>query len=76
MKIWNKIALTGCLLAMMLPAFGCSEEGPAEKAGKKVDHAVEEAKDAMDTEGPAEEAGKKVDQIVEDAKEQMKKVGE
>jgi hypothetical protein len=47
---------------------GCEREGSVEKAGKKVDQAVEEAKDKLNPEGPVEKAGKKVDQAVEDAK--------
>lgn len=46
MNIWKKILLVCCLLAMMLPAFGCQEEGPMEKAGKQIDEAAEEATDA------------------------------
>lgn len=45
MKIWKKAIIVGCILAMMVPAFGCSEEGPAEEAGKKIDQAVDDAKD-------------------------------
>ncbi|WP_243544451.1 hypothetical protein [Pseudodesulfovibrio tunisiensis] len=46
MKLWKKIVVVACILAFMLPAFGCSEEGPAEKAGKKIDQTVDDAKDA------------------------------
>jgi len=45
MNIWKKLIIIGCILAMMVPAFGCSEEGPAEKAGKEIDRAVDDAKD-------------------------------
>ncbi|WP_068803420.1 hypothetical protein [Immundisolibacter cernigliae] len=50
---------------------GCSEKGPAEEAGEKVDQAVEQAKDAVEDagqQGPAEEAGEKIDETVEDMK--------
>lgn len=50
---------------------GCSEKGPAEQAGEKVDQAVEQAKDAVEDagqQGPVEEAGEKIDQAVEDVK--------
>lgn len=43
MKLWKKIVLVACILAMMVPAFGCSEEGPMEKAGKKMDQAADDA---------------------------------
>jgi outer membrane biogenesis lipoprotein LolB len=54
-----------------LSLVGCSEKGPAEQAGEKVDQAVEQAKDAVEDagqQGPAEEAGEKIDQTVEDMK--------
>ena len=47
MRIWKKMLVVCCLLAMMVPAFGCSEEGPMEKAGKEVDQAVEKATDTV-----------------------------
>ncbi|QGY39307.1 transport-associated protein [Pseudodesulfovibrio cashew] len=46
MKPWKKLIVIGCILALMLPAFGCSDEGTAEKAGKKIDQAVDDAKDS------------------------------
>ncbi|MFV0347256.1 MAG: hypothetical protein ACK5JO_01625 [Halodesulfovibrio sp.] len=33
------------LLSFALPLAGCKEEGPAEKAGKKIDEAVDSAKE-------------------------------
>ena len=42
---------------------GC-EQGPLEKAGKKVDKAV----DALSGKGPAEKAGEKVDKAVDQLK--------
>ena len=47
---------------------GCERQGPVEKAGKKVDQAVEGVKDKLNPEGPVAKAGKKVDQAVEEAK--------
>ena len=63
--------LCSALLVMggALVGVGCESEGPVEKAGKKVDQAVEGAKDKINPEGPVEKAGKKVDQAVEDAKD-------
>ncbi len=46
MKIWKKVIVIACMLAMMVPAFGCSEEGSMEKAGKKMDQMADDAKDA------------------------------
>jgi uncharacterized protein YjbJ (UPF0337 family) len=55
-----------------LVGVGCEREGPVEKAGKKVDQAIEETKDKLHPEGPVEKAGKKVDQAVEEAKDKAK----
>ncbi|MDK2957720.1 MAG: hypothetical protein PWQ57_3218 [Desulfovibrionales bacterium] len=45
---------------LLLPAFGCEKEGPAEKAGEKIDQAVDHAK---------QEAGKAWDDVKDKAKE-------
>lgn len=47
---------------------GCDRQGPAERAGEKIDRAVEDAKDKLDPAGPAEKAGKKIDRALEDVK--------
>jgi hypothetical protein len=47
---------------------GCREKGPAEKAGEKVDNAMEKLEDKLDPKGPAEKAGRKIDKAVDDAK--------
>jgi hypothetical protein len=65
--------LVGCglVLAIVLLALsgcdgnGCHREGPAERAGKKVDEAVEQTGDAM------KDAGDKANTAVEDTKEQL-----
>lgn len=44
------VVLTCALLALLAPLVlvsGCDDEGPAEKAGKKVDQAVEQTGDAV-----------------------------
>jgi hypothetical protein len=44
---------------------GCPErDGPAERAGEKLDDAAEKVGDALDPKGPAEEAGEKVDEAL------------
>lgn len=45
MKLWKKLIVIGCILAMMIPVTGCQEEGPAEKAGKEIDKMVDDAGD-------------------------------
>jgi hypothetical protein len=57
------------VIGSVLVGVGCEREGPVEQAGKKVDQAVEAAKDKLTPEGPVEKAGKKVDQAVEQAKD-------
>jgi hypothetical protein len=46
-------------------ALGCREQGAMEKAGEKVDEAVDDI--THPNEGPLEEAGRKVGEAVEDA---------
>lgn len=66
------------LLALALLA-GCSDSGPAEEAGERIDDAVEEAgerieettrkvEDAIDPPGPAEKAGREIDDAIERAR--------
>jgi hypothetical protein len=63
-------------LFLFLGFSGCDKEGPAEKAGKKIDKSVEEVKEAAEEagdkltgQGPAEELGEKIDDSVEEVKE-------
>ena len=78
-KLTNILCAAGLTVSMMFLLSGCEKEGPAEKAGKKIDQAVEQTKenlqdaketveDKMTTQGPAEEAGEKIDKSVEKAK--------
>ncbi len=58
MKSRNALALFALMLLPTLPLVGCkSDDGPLEKAGEKLD-------DAMDGDGPAEKAGEKVDKAI------------
>ena len=54
------------LIMMIFGISGCSE-GPAERAGKKVDEAVEDAGEAV------EDAKEKVEDAVEEQKKKAKK---
>ncbi len=56
------------VLGGALVGVGCEREGAVEKAGKKVDQAVEDVKDKVNPEGPVEKAGKQVDKAIEEAK--------
>jgi hypothetical protein len=71
------LGLCGLLALALL--VGCSDSGPAEEAGERIDDAVEQAgerieettrkvEDAIDPPGPAEEAGRKVDEAVDSVK--------
>ncbi|WP_338668581.1 hypothetical protein [Pseudodesulfovibrio methanolicus] len=63
MKMLKKILTVACLLAVLTVAFGCSEEGPMEKAGKKIDKAAQEAGQQMDK--AAEDAGNAAKKVFE-----------
>lgn len=63
------IASAALGLAVAAGAVGCHEEGPAERAGRKLDELVEQLGD----EGPMEKAGRQLDEAVEDAKESARK---
>ena len=55
-------------IVALIPLLGflssCKEKGPGERAGEKVDKAVESVKDAVDPKGPVEKAGEKVDEAL------------
>lgn len=55
--------VTAALATPMLGA--CGKKGGGEKAGEKVDEAIEDTKDAFDKDGPVEDAGEKVDDAVD-----------
>lgn len=63
MKLLKKIIAVACLLTFLAAAFGCSEEGPMEKAGKKIDKAAQEAGQQMDK--AAEDAGNAAKKLFE-----------
>jgi len=54
------------LLATFAPLAltGCQSQGPAERAGKGVDNAARDLKDAVNPGGPAEQAGRNVDRAI------------
>ncbi len=68
-KMIRVVASALLVLGGALVGVGCEREGAVEKAGKKVDQAVEAAKDKINPEGPVEKAGKQVDKAIEDAKD-------
>jgi hypothetical protein len=64
----SRLAMIVFLLTALL-ALGCREEGAVEKAGRKLDDALDEL--AHPNEGPLEKLGRKTDEAIEDVKEQL-----
>jgi hypothetical protein len=60
------VALATIGVGLMLVSSACHEEGPAEKAGKKLDETMENTGDAM------KNAGESMGEKLEDAGEKMK----
>ncbi len=63
MKVSFKCLLVVFSLAAVLGLTACKQDGPAEKAGKKVDQAVEQSGKKIDQ--ATEQAGKKIEQAKE-----------
>jgi hyperosmotically inducible protein len=61
------------VLALVL-GLGCREEGAAEKAGRKLDEAVDDL--THPNEGALEKFGRKTDEALEDAKEAVEEAVE
>jgi hypothetical protein len=57
------LILTVCSMSVI--AFvSCKKKGPVEKAGEKMDDAIESMQDAVNPKGPIEKAGEKVDEAL------------
>ncbi|MFK4763159.1 hypothetical protein ACI3L3_00045 [Desulfobaculum sp. SPO524] len=48
MQMLKKLFIITCACIMLATVVGCQDEGPAEKAGKKIDQAVDSLKDKAD----------------------------
>ena len=57
-------------LLVLASAGGCREEGAVEKAGKKLDEAIDDL--THPNEGPLEKLGRTTDEAIDDAKEALK----
>jgi hypothetical protein len=64
----RRFLLLTALLALAL-AGACREEGAVEKAGKKLDEAIDDL--THPNEGPLEKLGRKTDEAIDDAKEAL-----
>jgi hypothetical protein len=60
-KFVQSIITALMIIVLMVGLSGCTKEGPAEKAGKKIDKTIEKAGDQI------EKAGEKVRDTVKDA---------
>ena len=69
-RLFKNIALICCVLGLSLAFHGCEQEGPAEKAGEKVDTMMEDAQKSM------EEAGEKMGDMIEESGEKLEDAGE
>jgi len=71
MSILKKIILVffSCMIIVSFAA--CKKEGPAERAGKKIDETVEKAREKIKE--SAEKAGNKIEEAGEKVKEATKK---
>ncbi len=83
MKKGSKFFTIFIIFGLALLLVACEKEGPAEKAGKEIDQAMEkteetleEAMDEIDQDGPAEEAGEAVDEAAEEAKKKASQMKE
>jgi MT0933-like antitoxin protein len=66
MRILPVIAVLLVLASGSLMASACEKpKGPAEKAGEKVDKAVDKVSDAVNPKGPVEKAGRAVDRATD-----------
>ena len=70
MSILKKIVLVlfSCMIIVSFTA--CKKEGPAERAGKKIDETIEKAGEQIKE--SADKAGDKIEETVEEAKESTK----
>ena len=69
MKPTNGLVAIALALSVASGALACREKGPMEKAGEKVDSAVDDM--THPGEGPVEEAARKAGEKVDDLKEDI-----
>ena len=55
------LLLSVCSLSIIAAFSSCKKKGPAEKAGEKVDDAIENVEDVVNPKGPVEKTGVKID---------------
>jgi hyperosmotically inducible protein len=70
MKMFYKGLLAVFLLASVLGLSACKQEGPAERAGKKVDQAVEQTGEKIDE--AKDQAAREIEEAREDISDKSK----
>ena len=69
----RKLPALGLIVFAAFFAGACEKEGPAEKAGEKIDDAYKQAMDKAEEAGEKmEEAGEKIEEALEEAGEAVK----
>lgn len=77
MNIKNRSLTSLSVMVLVFGLGGCDpREGPAERAGERIDEAAERAGEALDPQGPAERAGEQIDQAMERTGEAIEDVGD
>jgi hypothetical protein len=65
--------IAGLVAALSFASVGCREEGPAERAGRALDEAAEDAEEGLRNltgeEGAFERAGEEADEAIEKARQ-------
>jgi hypothetical protein len=69
-SVTGRIFVMGSALLLALGAVGCRDEGPAERAGRAIDEAVDDAGNQMD------EAMDHAKDTMDDAKKKMEDMGD
>ena len=69
-KLLCKILLPLCCAVSLMLFVACENEGPAEKAGEKLDEAIENTQDVL------KDAGEKMKDAVKEGGEKLEETGE
>jgi hypothetical protein len=73
MSMLKNLSILSISLLVVTGLSACEKKGPAEKAGEKIDKAVDKVQDTVNPKGPMEKAGEKVDESVDKTKDAVKK---
>jgi hypothetical protein len=57
-------SLAALVVGSVVGLGGCETKGPAQRAGEKVDGAIQDAKDAVNPPGPGEKVGRDLDRAI------------